>query len=67
MPFLSARALTGLSSYKYKPSGYTLLDDIHQPFWNCECCPLQCRALPYGRDVVTFCEFDLGPTIALHA
>jgi len=36
MPFLSARGLSGLKNYKYQSAGYTLLDDIHQPFWNCE-------------------------------
>lgn len=36
MPFLSARALSGLKNYKYQSAGYTLLDDIHQPFWNCK-------------------------------
>ena len=36
MAFLSPRALNGLRTYKYKPAGYTLLDDIHQPFWNGE-------------------------------
>ncbi|CAL5221609.1 g3829 [Coccomyxa viridis] len=34
MPFLSARGLSGLKNYKYQSAGYTLLDDIHQPFWN---------------------------------
>ena len=34
MAFLSARALTGLKNYKYKAAGYTLLDEVHQPFWN---------------------------------
>ncbi len=36
MPFLSARGLSGLKNYKYQSAGYTLLDDIHQPFWNCK-------------------------------
>lgn len=36
MPILSKRALSGLKAYKYVSAGYTLLDDIHQPFWNCE-------------------------------
>ena len=36
MAFLCSRALNGLRTYKYSPAGYTLLDDIHQPFWNCE-------------------------------
>ena len=35
MPVLSKRALEGLRSYQYKPAGYTVLDDWHQPFWNC--------------------------------
>lgn len=35
MPYLSERALDGLKHYKYKPGGYTWLDDLHQPFWNC--------------------------------
>ena len=35
--YLSLRALEGLKSYAYKPSGYTVLDDLHQPVWNCEC------------------------------
>ncbi|CAK0780569.1 hypothetical protein CVIRNUC_005097 [Coccomyxa viridis] len=34
MPMLSSRALSGLKNYKYQSAGYTLLDDIHQPFWN---------------------------------
>lgn len=34
MPILSKRALSGLKAYKYVSAGYTLLDDIHQPFWN---------------------------------
>jgi hypothetical protein len=36
MPYLSKRALQGLEAYKYKPAGYTKLDEIHTPFWNCE-------------------------------
>ena len=36
MPYLSKRALQGLKAYKYKPAGYTKLDEIHTPFWNCE-------------------------------
>ncbi|KAI7846212.1 hypothetical protein COHA_000282 [Chlorella ohadii] len=32
--YLSLRALEGLKSYAYKPSGYTVLDDLHQPVWN---------------------------------
>ena len=35
MPYLSARALGGLKQYEYKSGGYTRLDDLHQPFWNC--------------------------------
>jgi len=35
MPVLSKRALEGLRTYQYKPAGYTVLDDWHQPFWNC--------------------------------
>jgi hypothetical protein len=35
MAFLSDRALRGLQNYKYKPAGYTILDDLHQPVWNC--------------------------------
>ncbi|KAK9844095.1 hypothetical protein WJX81_004397 [Elliptochloris bilobata] len=34
MPVLSKRALEGLRTYQYKPAGYTVLDDWHQPFWN---------------------------------
>lgn len=34
MTYLSPRALQGLKQYQYKSGGYTLLDDIHQPFWN---------------------------------
>ena len=33
---LSQRALEGLRAYKYKPGGYTWLDHLHTPFWNCE-------------------------------
>lgn len=39
MPYLSTRALEGLRSYQYKPSGYTILDELHQPVWNCEYAP----------------------------
>ncbi len=35
MPYCSPRALQGLKNYKYVSGGYTWLDDIHQPFWNC--------------------------------
>jgi hypothetical protein len=35
MKYLSTRALEGLKRYQYKPSGYTFLDKIHTPFWNC--------------------------------
>lgn len=34
--YLSERALAGLKSYEYKPAGYTILDTLHTPFWNCE-------------------------------
>lgn len=37
MKYLSTRALEGLKRYQYKPSGYTFLDHVHAPFWNCEC------------------------------
>jgi ethanolaminephosphotransferase len=40
-PYLSERALQGLKQYKYKPGGYTWLDDVHNPYWNCAC--------PYSR------------------
>uniref|UniRef100_A0A7S3QKN7 Ethanolaminephosphotransferase n=1 Tax=Dunaliella tertiolecta TaxID=3047 RepID=A0A7S3QKN7_DUNTE len=33
MVYLSDRALEGLKEYKYKPGGYTILDVIHNPFW----------------------------------
>jgi hypothetical protein len=33
--YLSERALAGLKSYEYKPAGYTILDKLHTPFWNC--------------------------------
>ena len=36
MVFLSQRALEGLRNYKYKPANYTVLDDLHQPIWNCK-------------------------------
>lgn len=26
--------LAGLKEYQYKPAGYTVLDELHQPFWN---------------------------------
>ncbi|KAI3425927.1 hypothetical protein D9Q98_007899 [Chlorella vulgaris] len=32
--YLTTRALSGLAHYAYKPSGYTVLDRLHQPFWN---------------------------------
>eukprot|EP00983_Pelagomonas_calceolata_P031626 991489-Pelagomonas_calceolata.AAC.7 len=38
MKFLSKQALFGLQSYKYKSGGYTYLDTLHNPFWNCEFC-----------------------------
>ena len=34
MPYITPRGLKGLKQYKYKPGGYTWLDDLHQPFWN---------------------------------
>ncbi len=40
MTYLSPRALQGLKQYQYKSGGYTLLDDIHQPFWNGEQLPM---------------------------
>lgn len=33
-PYLSQRALEGLRSYAYKPSGYSFLDKLHTPVWN---------------------------------
>ena len=45
MTYLSPRALQGLKQYQYKSGGYTLLDDIHQPFWNGDQLPiLDCHA-----------------------
>ncbi len=35
MPYLSERGLEGLKQYVYHSAGYTWLDDVHQPFWNC--------------------------------
>ena len=32
--YLSRQMLKGLSSYKYKASGHTWLDDLHDPMWN---------------------------------
>lgn len=32
--YLDERMLKGLSTYKYKASGYTWLDDLHNPMWN---------------------------------
>jgi ethanolaminephosphotransferase len=32
--YLSPRMLSGLAAYKYKASGYTWLDDLHNPMWN---------------------------------
>ena len=34
--YLSLQALKGLKHYQYKSTGYTLIDDWHQPFWNGE-------------------------------
>ena len=51
MPMLSSRALSGLKNYKYQSAGYTLLDDIHQPFWNCK--PPLLHAL-YGMKLEIF-------------
>mmetsp|Transcript_19187 Transcript_19187/g.33054 ORF Transcript_19187/g.33054 Transcript_19187/m.33054 type:complete len:405 (-) Transcript_19187:1249-2463(-) len=31
---LTPRALNGLKEYQYKSSGYTLLDELHTPFWD---------------------------------
>ena len=36
MPYLSERGLEGLKNYQYHSSGTTALDDLHQPFWNCD-------------------------------
>jgi hypothetical protein len=36
MTYLSQRALAGLKAYTYKPTGYTLLDTLHNPFFECE-------------------------------
>ena len=36
-PVLSQSGIEGLRNYKYKPAGYTILDDLHQPVWNCTC------------------------------
>ena len=35
MPYLTSEALAGLKAYVYKPAGYTWLDNLHQPLWNC--------------------------------
>jgi len=35
MPYLTEEALIGLKSYVYKAGGYTWLDNLHTPFWNC--------------------------------
>ena len=35
MRYLTPRALEGLKEYRYKPGGYTVLDALHQPIWNC--------------------------------
>lgn len=32
--YLNARMLKGISAYKYKASGYTWMDDLHNPVWN---------------------------------
>lgn len=32
--YLNTRMLKGISAYKYKASGYTWLDDLHNPVWN---------------------------------
>jgi hypothetical protein len=42
MPYLSQRALEGLKAYEYKPAGYTYLDKIHAPFYNCEITAVDC-------------------------
>ena len=47
MVYLSRRALEGLKAYEYKPSGYTYLDAVHTPFWECE---LRAREGLGGRD-----------------
>lgn len=39
MPYLTERGLVGLNQYQYHSSGTTKLDDIHEPFWNCELPP----------------------------
>jgi len=36
MKFLSKQALVGLQTYKYKAGGYTILDELHTPIWNCK-------------------------------
>lgn len=50
MPYLSKRSLEGLRNYAYKPSGYTILDELHQPIWNCE---LVWLVLGSGRQAAT--------------
>ncbi len=63
MPYLSKQALSGLKHYHYKPGGYTILDNWHQPLWNCECMrgwgclqdrnaflPHLCRTTANGRE-----------------
>lgn len=46
--YLTSRGLEGLKSYQYKPSGYTILDELHQPVWNCECTWPWRRTRPSG-------------------
>jgi ethanolaminephosphotransferase len=32
--YLNTRMLKGIAAYKYQASGYTWLDDLHNPMWN---------------------------------
>lgn len=42
---MSAEAIQGLKNYKYKSTGLTWLDEVHQPFWN----GALCAAPPFNR------------------
>ena len=33
---MTDRELAGLKAYKYKATGYTILDDLHNPIWTCK-------------------------------
>jgi hypothetical protein len=58
---LSARALAGLKAYQYVATGYTWLDDAHQPAWNCVC-----GACGHHAAFTTTCQIHAQVTNRMH-